>query len=147
MAREVEQVVIRDLARLAAQPAPPKTARADEAACRRAAERAQRKLRRLYELYAEGEDDALCDAIARAKREYAQTSQALADAVQQQRHPPDEAHSRRALVTLGSCWARLTAEERQQLVRACVRKIVLQNDGIEVHYAIEGVPQTETAVG
>ena len=146
MAHEVEQVVIRDLARLAAQPAPPKAAQTDERACRRAVERAQRKLRRLYELYAEGEDDALCDAIARAKREYAQAEQALLAAVQQQRQQ-DDSQSRRALVTLGSCWTRLTAEERQRLVRACVQKIVLQNDGIEVHYAIEGVPQTDTAVG
>ena len=145
MAREVEQVVVRDLARLAAQPAPPKAAQSDEAACRRALERAQRKLRRLYELYAEGEDDALRDAVARAKREYAQAERALAAAQQQHRQTDTEA--RRALLTLGGCWARLTAEERQQLVRACVHKIVLQNDGIEVHYAIEGAPQRDTAAG
>ena len=66
MAREVEAVVVRDLSRLAAAPAPARGRAGDETACRRALDRAQRKLRRLYELYAEGEDDTLREAIEAA---------------------------------------------------------------------------------
>ena len=137
MAREVESVVIRDLSRLAAKPAPPKAERGDAAACRRALERAQRKLRRLYELYAEGEDDALREAIEHAKGERNRAEKAL-DTAQQADRQRDHTEAYRALQTIGSCWDRLTAIERQGLVRACVQKIVVQNGKIEVYYAIEG---------
>lgn len=139
MAREVETVVVRDLSRLAAAPAPPRIGSGDEAACRRALDRAQRKLRRLYELYAEGEDDTLRETITRAKHECARAEQALEQAGRAaQQQAQDEAYA--ALQTVGSCWDRLAAQEKQTLVRACVQKIVLQNGKIEVYYAIDGVP-------
>ena len=137
MAREVEAVVVRDLSRLAAAPAPARSRAGDETACRRALDRAQRKLRRLYELYAEGEDDTLREAIEQARRERVRAEQALEDARQAaQQQDTTEAYS--ALQTIGSSWDKLTAHERQALVRACVQKIVLQNGKMEIYYAIEG---------
>ena len=137
MACEVEAAVARDLSRLAAAPAPPRSGAGDEKACRRALDRAQRKLRRLYELYAEGEDDTLRESIEQARRERIRAEQALEDARQAaQQQDNTEAYS--ALQTIGSSWDRLTAHERQALVRACVQKIVLQNGKIEIYYAIEG---------
>lgn len=137
MAREVEAVVVRDLSRLAAAPAPARSRAGDETACRRALDRAQRKLRRLYELYAEGEDDTLREAIEQARRERVRAEQALEDARQAaQQQDTTEAYS--ALQTIGSSWDRLTTHERQALVRTCVQKIVLQNGKIEIYYAIEG---------
>lgn len=137
MAREVEAVVVRDLSRLAAAPAPTRSRAGDETACRRALDRAQRKLRRLYELYAEGEDDTLREAIEQARRERVRAEQALEDARQAaQQQDTTEAYS--ALQTIGSSWDRLTTHERQALVRTCVQKIVLQNGKIEIYYAIEG---------
>lgn len=137
MAREVEAVVVRDLSRLAAAPAPARSRAGDETACRRALDRAQRKLRRLYELYAEGEDDTLREAIEQARRERVRAEQALEDARQAaQQQDTTEAYS--ALQTIGSSWDRLTTHERQALVRTCVQKIVLQNGKMEIYYAIEG---------
>ena len=137
MAREVEAVVVRDLSRLAAAPAPARSRAGDETACRRALDRAQRKLRRLYELYAEGEDDTLREAIEQARRERIRAEQALEDARQAaQQQDNTEAYS--ALQTIGESWDRLTAHVRQALVRACVQKIVLQNGKMEIYYAIEG---------
>ena len=137
MAREVEAVVARDLSRLAAAPAPLRGRAGDEKACRRALDRAQRKLRRLYELYAEGEDDTLRESIEQAKRERIRAEQALEDARQAaQQQDNTEAYS--ALQTIGSSWDRLTTHERQALVRTCVQKIVLQNGKMEIYYAIEG---------
>lgn len=137
MACEVEAVVVRDLSRLAAAPAPARSRAGDETACRRALDRAQRKLRRLYELYAEGEDDTLREAIEQARRERVRAEQALEDARQAaQQQDTTEAYS--ALQTIGSSWDRLTTHERQALVRTCVQKIVLQNGKIEIYYAIEG---------
>ena len=146
MAREVEAVVVRDLSRLAAAPAPLRGRAGDETACRRALDRAQRKLRRLYELYAEGEDDTLREAIEQARRERIRAEQAL-EAARQAAQQQDTTEAYSALQTIGSSWDRLTAHERQALVRACVQKIVLQNGKIEIYYAIEGAQPCAAEAG
>ncbi len=135
MAREVEEVVVRDLSRLAAGPGESPVRQSDEAACRRALERAKRKLRRLYELYAEGEDDSLLEAVGRAKTERDRAERALAEA-EASAAQHDDTEARDALRTIGSCWGKLDNRERQAVVRACVDKIVLQNGKVEVFYAI-----------
>lgn len=135
MAREVEAVVIQDLSRLSAQPEAPRLPREDADGCRKALERVQRKLRRLYELYAEAEDDTLRESIERVKKERERAEQALA-AAEQQAQQQDDSEAWNALRTIGSCWERLTDRERQALVRICVERIVLQNDKIEVYYTI-----------
>ncbi len=135
MAREVEEVVIRDLSRLAADPGEAPVRQSDEAACRRALERAKRKLRRLYELFADGEDDSLLEAVERAKAERDRAESALAKA-EASAAQHDDTEARDALRTIGSCWDKLDNRERQAVVRACVDKIVLQNGKIEVFYTI-----------
>ena len=145
MAREVEEIVVRDLSRLAAKPAEPRAAQEDEAVCRRALDRAERRLRRLYELYAEGEDDTLRDAITRAKHEKQRAERALCEAQADAAHRAD-GKARDALRTVASCWDELTAQEKQALVRQCVQRIVLQNDKIEIFYAIDDA-HSATAVG
>ena len=109
-------------------------------------ERVQRKLRRLYELYADAEDDTLRDSIERVKKERERAEQALSAAQRQEQRQEDE-EARRALYTIGACWDSLAGEERQALIRACVEKIVLQNGKAEIYYAIEGVSGYETAAG
>lgn len=146
MARQVEQVVIRDLSRLAAEPVSLHRSKKEPAECRRTLDRAQRKLRRLYELFAEGEDDTLRDAIARARRECSRAEQALACAQQAERQEEHDA-AQQALQTIGSCWDKLSDAEKQTLVRACVQKIVLQNDKIEIFYVIEGAEMCQSSVG
>lgn len=146
MARQVESVVICDLSRLAAEPVSPRGSKKEPAECRHALERAQRKLRRLYELFAEGEDDTLRDAIARARRECSRAEQALECAKQAERQEEQDA-ARQALQTIGSCWDRLSDVEKQALVRACVQRIVLQNDKIEIFYVIEGAEVRQSSAG
>ena len=146
MARQVEEVVIRDLYQLAAQPTQSRGNGKQPAECRRALERAQRKLRRLYELFAEGEDDPLRDAITRARREYSRAEQELERAQQAERQEEIDA-AQRALQTIGSCWDKLSDAEKQTLVRACVQRIVLQNDKIEIFYVIEGAEMRQCSAG
>lgn len=146
MARRVEEVVVRDLSRLAAEPISPRSCKKEPAECRRALERAQRKLRRLYELFAEGEDDTLRDAIARARQERSRAEQALERAQQAERQEERDA-AQQALQTIGSCWNKLSDAEKQTLVRACVQKIVLQNDKIEIFYVMEGAEMRQSSAG
>lgn len=146
MAREVEQIVVRDLSRLAAQPASSPDCRGAVEECRRALERSRRRLRRLYGLFAEAEDDTLRDAISRERAACEHAEQALRQAQQvEQCDTQDDA--RRALATVGACWDRLTDAEKQSLVRACVQKIVIQNSKTEIFYAIEGAQAAQPTAG
>ncbi len=140
MAREVEAVVRRDLCRLAAAPAPRRARAGTADDCRRALGQVQRKLRRLYELYAEAEDDTLRETIERLKRDRARAARALHEA-QQAEAQQDDGAARAALQTIGASWDKLDADARQTLVRACVERIVLQNDKIEVFYTIENAKE------
>lgn len=136
MAEEVERVVVRDLCRLSAEPLPVRVRQNDEVSCRRILEKAQRKLRRLYELYAEAEDDTLLSTIQKAKREQQRAENALHEAEHAQQVQDDTA-ALQALRTIGASWDGLNTVQRQSLVRACVDHIVLQNDKIEVFYAFD----------
>ena len=147
MAREVEEVVQRDLARLAAQPDTPGDAAAGEQACRRALQKAERRLRRLYELYAEDEDDTLRDAIAAAKHSRDRAAEALLAAQQQAGQTVAQDDAKEVLRSVGARWDSLTAQERQSLVRACVEKIVLRNDKIEIFYTIDSAERSASQAG
>lgn len=146
MAREVEQIVVRDLSRLAAQPTPSPDCRGAAEECRRALERSRRRLRRLYGLFAEAEDDTLRDAISRERAVCERAEQALRQA-QQTEQCDTQDDARRALATVGACWDRLTDAEKQSLVRACVQKIVIQNSKTEIFYAIEGAQAAQPTAG
>lgn len=128
---------------LAAQPDPPSAPAEDEQSCRKALARAERRLRRLYELYAEDEDDTLRDAIARAKHDRDRASEALLAAQQRAGQDAEKEDALGALRTVGAQWDSLDAREKQSLVRACVDRIVLRNDRIEIFYAIEGAERSE----
>ena len=109
--------------------------------------RAERRLRRLYELYAEDEDDTLRDAIARAKQDRDRASEALLAAQQRAGQDAEKEDALGALRTVGAQWDSLDAREKQSLVRACVDRIVLRNDRIEIFYAIEGAERSEVRAG
>ena len=55
--------------------------------------------------------------------------------------------AQQALQTIGSCWDKLSDAEKQTLVRACVQRIVLQNDKIEIFYVIEGAEMRQSSAG
>ena len=103
-------------------------------------------MRRLYSLFAEAEDDTLRDAITRERAVCARAEQALRQ-VQQAEQQDKRDEARQALETIGACWDNLTSAEKQTLVRACVQKIVLQNDKIEVFYTIEGAQKAQQTAG
>ena len=118
MAQEVERIVTADLARLAAQPDPPSAPAEDEQSCRKALARAERRLRRLYELYAEDEDDTLRDAIARAKQDRDRASEALLAAQQRAGQDAEKEDALGALRTVGARSGTVWTRERSSRLSA-----------------------------
>ena len=101
----------------------------------------------MYELYAEDEDDTLRDAIAAAKHSRDRAAEALLAAQQQAGQTVAQDDAKEALRSVGARWDSLTAQERQSLVRACVEKIVLRNDKIEIFYTIDSAESSVSQAG
>ncbi len=146
MAQEVERIVTADLARLAAQPDPPSAPAEDEQSCRKALARAERRLRRLYELYAEDEDDTpvtLSHARSRtetAPRRRFSRAAACRTGRRERGRARRTAHGRRAVGQSG----------REREAVACPRlrgQDRARNDRIEIFYAIEGAERSEVRAG
>ncbi len=136
MASDVEDIVIRDLSRLAAAPVKKLEKNTDEKACKRALDKANKKLVRLYGLFADADDGALLEAIQNAKREK-ERAKKLLDNAKASALANNGSEAAAALRSIGSCWDRLGKLDRQTLVRACVEKIVLKNSETEIYYSFE----------
>lgn len=115
MAQEVERIVTADLARLARAAKSAVRPGRGRAELPEGARRAERKLRRLYELYAEDEDNTLRDTIARAKHDRDRASEALLAAQQRAGQATEKEDALGTLRTVGAQWDSLDAREKQSL--------------------------------
>lgn len=97
-------------------------------------ERLEGKLRRLYQLFAEGEDPVLVDAVRQVRRQLE---------VLRQEYAAEEATRRRAArleelrdqaAGIRDAWPCLTQEERQMVIRDCVDRIVVNGPEVEIYY-------------
>ena len=97
-------------------------------------DRLEGKLRRLYQLFAEGEDPVLLDEV-RAVRQQLE--------LLRQDYETEQATCRRAArledlreqaAGIKDSWPNLTPEERQAVIRDCVERIVVEGPRVEIYY-------------
>ena len=92
--------------------------------------------------------DALTDReLLSLLTEDEQSAEALLAAQQQAGQTAAQGDAKEALRSVGARWDSLTAQERQSLVRACVEKIVLRNDKIEIFYTIDSAERSASQAG
>ena len=92
--------------------------------------------------------DALTDReLLSLLTEDEQSAEALLAAQQQAGQTAAQDGAKEALRSVGARWDSLTAQERQSLVRACVEKIVLRNDKIEIFYTIDSAESSASQAG
>ncbi len=140
-ADQVEDTVLEDLFALSAQNChPDQTNNAEDDGFRRAAqsrvEGLRRKIRVLYQLYAEQEDPLLLETVEQYKTELEDALQTLSaiDAREESRRLARETY--RDIQGLREAWPLMTFAERQQLIRRCVDKIVITKNHIDIFYRI-----------
>lgn len=92
------------------------------------------KLRRLYQLFAEGEDPVLVDEVREVRRQLE---------LLRKEHAAEEATRRRVTrledlreqaAGIREAWPCLTPEERQAVIRDCVERIVVDGPKVEIYY-------------
>ncbi len=107
-------------------------------------EQAEKRLKKLYMLYADSPDDLLLDSIHEAKREREQAQQELENYRADQNQAAGEAERReavaQALHTLRDAWPFMTQGERRSLLRQVIERIVITHDRVDIFYRYQVRP-------
>jgi len=94
------------------------------------------KLKRLYSLYAEDGDDVLKEAITEVKNSLETVKGQIRREEKQQILSKNQRRLKKQLSTLKETWEYMTSTERRNIILACVEKIVIKNDDVNIFYKI-----------
>lgn len=94
----------------------------------------EKKLKRLYNLYAIGEDDVLVSSIQGVKKEISQLDQKLKAESERSAITKHMQETQEQLNTLQECWPYMTVAEKQNILRSVINKIVITDDHVHVDF-------------
>ncbi len=94
------------------------------------------KLKRLYSLYAEADDDALKDTIAEVKKSLASVKKQITRENKQHLISKHNKELKRQLSTLRESWEYMTKHEQKNIIAECIEKIVVNNNDVKIYYKI-----------
>lgn len=100
-------------------------------------DRAALKLKRLYNLYAQGSDDLLLDTIRENNTEIEKIKKLIAD--EKDRRAVSSMHTQKKILlkNVRDAWEYMSMQEKQYLVRQCVEKIVITDGHAEIYYQFD----------
>ena len=139
-AEELERTVICDLFAMSARHLEPTAGEGEggdlEALLERQTDKLLRKLKNLYHLYGESEDETLGEAIDETKRELEAVKQRLAAFREESQSDEIRRQALVALTNAEEAWEFMTTAEKQNVLRSLIEKIVITYDKIDIYYKI-----------
>lgn len=136
-ADEVEEAVVRELLSRSVEPAggPGEQRESDPLELlRQQYDACAKKLKRLYQLYAQQEDDLLVEAIEEQQRALKGLSTQMEREERMGLIKARQQQARQRIDNLMEAWPFMTKRERQQLVRECVAKVTVTDGAVDVTY-------------
>lgn len=134
-AKTVEDAVVGDLLSLSYELSESTAPETDsESALKKHLAQCEKKLKRLYRLYAEGEDETLRDMIGKAKHEYELAKKALDSETARSDERKAAEKKKKQLKTLKDTWEYMTKKEQRNIVRSLVEKVTVDKDRIKIEY-------------
>ena len=137
-AEEVETIVMGDLFAVArsntTRPADDPSVRSMADLLRERIASLSKKLRNLYNLYAESENDLLRDTIRENDRELNMLQRRLEEEIESGEQTRQTRELCREISTLEDAWDLMTVSEKQNLLRKCVDRIVITGEKIDIYY-------------
>lgn len=136
-ADEVEDAVIKDLLNLSYELEKPNVDEADiYLALTTKKEQCEKRLKRLYRLYAEAEDEALRTTIEEVRRELEKIEKALQSEKSRREEAKGAEKKKKQLKTLKDTWPYMTAKEKQNIIRSLVDKVTVEPNRIKIEYLL-----------
>lgn len=135
-ADEIEDIVISDLFRYAKAEETAETVCdvTEEELTERRIESEKKKLKALYELFAQSGDDILKETIEKRRSEIARLRSELGKITADGEKRAERKKLREELSGIADAWEYMTPRERQTVIRSFVDKIVITYDKVEVYY-------------
>lgn len=99
-------------------------------------ERLSKKLKNLYNLYGENADDALTETISQTRAELDETKQRLEKLKNEKMTGERAREVWKKLDSAEAAWEYMTVEEKQNVLRSCIEKIVITYNNTEIYYKI-----------
>lgn len=138
-ADELEDAVIADLFSMSAKGLPEEETREGKSVIdllRDQLEKAVRKLKNLYHLYADTSDQTLTETIEEARAEKERLQQRLNEEEQERRQLQRHREAQKALDSAEAAWEFMTLKEKQAVVRSCIERIVVTYDRTDIFYKL-----------
>ena len=96
----------------------------------------QRKIKKLYNLYADSEDDLLLDTINEFKTQYKKIENQINKLREGKNIYNKQEHILDSITNLSQVWDYLSGKEKQNIVHLLIKKIVLTNNNVSIEYSI-----------
>jgi len=100
-------------------------------------EETSRKIKRLYHLFAEEQNDLLLGTIQELREQLGALQAQMAQEEAAQNAARKTGETRKILTTLRQSWNHMTVSERRRVVRSCVERIVVTDGAAEVYYRVD----------
>lgn len=94
----------------------------------------EKKLKKLYHLYGEGEDSLLLDTISECKKSLSEYYEKQAKESQLQQQSAHLESLQQRIFSLGESWHLLSPLQKQEILKDCIEKIELHKDDVVIHY-------------
>lgn len=94
------------------------------------------KIKRLYNLYAENEDEFLLETIKENQKELSRISNMLSSEKASVAAVEDIVDRNNAVRNLRNVWDNLTMQEKQRALRICVNRIIVYDNKVDIEYLI-----------
>ena len=92
------------------------------------------KLKRLYSLYAEADDDLLLETISEVKKSLKETREEIEKEAKQKEISKKSKELKTRLETLPDAWEYMTKEEQRSIICDCVSEIVATEETAKIYY-------------
>ena len=139
LAEEVETLIVEDLKRLSVDLGKEKSTYGvmeGERTLKHQESVLKNKIKSLYHLYAEQEDEMLYETIQECKKQLETVQTHLQSLESEQQLQAEKQELRKSIHRISETWDYLSPKQKQSLVRGCVEKIVIQGEAVKVHYRL-----------
>jgi site-specific DNA recombinase len=136
-ADELESIVLTDLFTVARERIESDTYEAEidiTAALRHQYETAERRLKTLYNLYAESEDATLLETIKENRSELAELKRRLENESERENEADRNKETAEEITGIREAWEYMTVDEKQVLLRRFIDKIIITGDKTDIYY-------------
>jgi site-specific DNA recombinase len=98
--------------------------------------RCNNKLKRLYSIYGEGDDDNLLELISEEKQKLSQLKEQLAELQKKEQAQNDLPNRLADIKRVADVWDTLTEQEKNKILKECVERVTINGDDVEIRFIV-----------